>query len=42
MCFVDSGSLGEKAQRAAFEANRISITVIQRDDKQPIRCSEAS
>jgi hypothetical protein len=40
MRFVASGSLGDKAQRAAFEANRTSIAT-QRDDKQPIRCSEA-
>jgi transposase len=34
MCFVDGGYNGEEAQRAAFEASRISITVVQRNDKQ--------
>jgi len=34
MCFVDSGYKGDEAQRAAFEASRISITVVQRNDKQ--------
>jgi transposase len=34
MCFVDGGYNGEEAQRAAFEASRISITVVQRSDKQ--------
>jgi len=32
--FVDSGCNGDGAQRAAFEASRISITVVQRSDKQ--------
>jgi hypothetical protein len=31
MCFVDKGY---EAQRGAFETNRISITVVQRNDKQ--------
>jgi transposase len=34
MCFVDSGYNGDEAQRAAFEASRISINVVQRNDKQ--------
>ena len=34
MCFGDGGYNGEEAQRAAFEASRISITVVQRNDKQ--------
>ena len=34
MCFVDFGHNGEEAQRAAFEASRISITVVPRNDKQ--------
>lgn len=34
MSFVDSGYTGDEAQRAAFEASRISITVIKRNDKQ--------
>jgi len=34
MCFVDSGYNGDEAQRAAFEASRISITVVPRNDKQ--------
>ena len=34
MCFVDSGYKGDEAQRAAFEASRISVTVVQRNDKQ--------
>jgi transposase len=33
-CFVDSGSNGDEAQRAAFEASRISVTVVQPNDKQ--------
>jgi transposase len=34
MSFVDSGYAGDEAQRAAFEASRISITVVKRSDKQ--------
>ena len=34
MSFVDGGYRGDEAQRAAFEASRISITVVQRTDKQ--------
>ena len=29
MCFVERGYSGDEAQRAAFEASRISITVVQ-------------
>lgn len=32
--FVDGGYQGDEAQRAAFEASRISITVVKRTDKQ--------
>lgn len=32
--FVDSGYQGDEAQRAAFEASRISITLVKRTDKQ--------
>ncbi len=34
MSFVDSGYIGDEAQRTAFEASRISVTVIKRNDKQ--------
>jgi hypothetical protein len=34
MSFVDSGCNCDKAQRAAFEASRISVTVIRRDYEQ--------
>jgi transposase len=34
MSFVDSGYQGEQAQRSAYEASRISITVVKRTDKQ--------
>jgi hypothetical protein len=34
MCFVDSRYNGDEAQRAAFETSRISVTVVQRNDKQ--------
>ena len=34
MSFVDSGYQGDEAQRAAYEASRISITVVKRTDKQ--------
>jgi transposase len=34
MSFVDSGYQGDEAQRAAFEASRISITVVKRTDTQ--------
>jgi len=32
--FVDGGYQGEEAQRAAYEARRIAITVVKRTDKQ--------
>ena len=34
MSFVDSGYIGDEAQRAAFEASRISVTVVKRNDRQ--------
>jgi transposase len=34
MSFVDGGYQGDEAQRAAFEASRISITVVKRTDTQ--------
>ena len=34
ICFADSGYAGDEAQRAAFEASRIAITVVKRTDKQ--------
>jgi len=34
MCSVDSGYIGDEAQRAAFEASKISVTVVRRNDKQ--------
>jgi transposase len=34
MAFVDGGYAGDEAQRAAFEASRIAITVVKRTDKQ--------
>jgi hypothetical protein len=34
MCFVDRGYAGDEAQRAAYEASRIAITVVKRTDKQ--------
>jgi transposase len=34
MSFVDGGYQGEQAQRAAYEASQISITVVKRADKQ--------
>jgi transposase len=34
MSFVDSGYNGDEAQRAAFEASRISVTVVKRNNKQ--------
>ncbi len=34
MSFVDGGYQGEEAQRAAYEASQISITVVKRTDKQ--------
>jgi putative transposase len=34
MSFVDGGYQGDDAQRAAFEASQISITVVKRTDKQ--------
>ena len=34
MGFTDSGYTGDEAQRAAFEARRISVTVVRRNDKQ--------
>lgn len=33
-CFVDSGYNGDEAQRAAFEASRITITVVKRIDEK--------
>ncbi len=32
MSFVDSGYQGDEAQRVAYEASRISITVVKRTD----------
>lgn len=34
ICFADSGYAGDEAQRAAFEASRIAITVVKRTDKE--------
>jgi transposase len=34
MAFVDGGYQGDEAQRAAFEASRIALTVVKRTDKQ--------
>lgn len=34
MSFVDGGYQGDEAQRAAYEASQISITVVKRTDKQ--------
>jgi putative transposase len=34
MAFVDGGYQGDEAQRAAFEASRITITVVKRTDKE--------
>jgi transposase len=34
MSFVDGGYQGDEAQRAAFEASHIAITVVKRTDKQ--------
>src|SRR5271165_661943 len=34
MSFIDSGYNGDEALRAAFEASRISVTVVKRNDKQ--------
>lgn len=34
MSFVDGGYQGDEAQRAAFEASRIAVTVVKRTDKQ--------
>jgi transposase len=34
MCFADSGYNGDEAQRAAFEASRIAVTVVKRTDKE--------
>jgi transposase len=34
ICFADGGYGGEQAQRAAFEASGISITMVQRSDKK--------
>ena len=34
MAFVDGGYQGDEAQRAAFEASRIAITVVKRTDKE--------
>jgi len=32
MSFVDSGYQGDEAQRAAYEASQISVTVVKRND----------
>ncbi|MCW8309555.1 transposase [Acidiphilium sp. PA] len=32
--FVDGGYQGDEAQRAAFEASRITVTVVKRKDKE--------
>ena len=34
MCFCDGGYQGDEAQRAAFEASHIAITVVKRTDKE--------
>lgn len=34
MSFVDGSYQGDEAQRAAFEANRIAVTVVKRTDKE--------
>ena len=34
MSFVDGGYQGDEAQRAAFEAGRITVTVVKRTDKE--------
>ena len=34
MAFVDGGYQGDEAQRAAFEASRITVTVVKRTDKE--------
>jgi len=34
MSFVDGGYQGDEAQRAAFEASRIAVTVVKRSDKE--------
>jgi len=34
ICFADSGYAGIEAQRAAFEASRIAITIVKRTDKE--------
>jgi len=34
MAFLDSGYQGDEAQRVAFEASRIAMTVVKRTDKQ--------
>jgi len=34
MSFVDGGYQGDEAQRAAFEASRITVTVVKRTDKE--------
>ena len=34
MSFVDGGYRGDEAQRAAFEASRIAVTVVKRTDKE--------
>ncbi len=34
MSFIDGGYQGDEAQRAAFEASRISIMVVKRTDTQ--------
>ncbi|MDE8346476.1 MAG: IS5 family transposase [Acidocella sp.] len=34
MAFVDGGYQGDEAQRAAFEASRITVTIVKRTDKK--------
>jgi len=34
ICFADSGYTGDEAHRAAFEASRITITIVKRTDRQ--------
>jgi hypothetical protein len=39
MPFIDSGYQGDEAQRAAYEASRISVTVVKRTDTQVKGCA---
>ncbi len=34
MAFVDGGYQGDEAQRAAFEASRITVTLVKRTDQE--------